>query len=148
MRTFDTGATRDSGEGKLNYKGFLSPAVLRAFAEYMQEHRKQADGSLRAADNWKRGMPLDVYRESLTRHFMTLWLIWDGETPEAERVGGELRIPTERDALMGVLFNAMGLTFELLRGRAALKEAEQQIADALATWELPTPSSPPPSASE
>ena len=52
MRTFDTGATRDTDSDKLDFDGFLSPLALEAFAEYMHRHRQVADGSLRASDNW------------------------------------------------------------------------------------------------
>ena len=33
MRTFATGATRDTEVEKLDYEGFLSPVVLKAYAE-------------------------------------------------------------------------------------------------------------------
>jgi len=35
VRTFDTGATRDTEDGKLDYEGFLSGRVLKRYAEYM-----------------------------------------------------------------------------------------------------------------
>jgi hypothetical protein len=107
MREFDTGATRDSNEDKLNYEGFLSPIVLKAFAEYMHEHRKQSDGKLRDADNWQRGFGpnhYDVCIESLFRHFMDLWL---------EHRGWESREGKEK-ALMGLLFNTMAYAHQYL----------------------------------
>ncbi len=73
MRTFETGATRDQNEDKLDYKGFLSTIAIRHFAEYMHSHRKQADGSMRDSDNWKKGIPVEAYEESLTRHVFE-WL--------------------------------------------------------------------------
>ena len=54
MRTFDTGATRDSDNDKLDYEGFLSPLVLRRYAEYLHKHRKQSDGKIRTSDNWQK----------------------------------------------------------------------------------------------
>ena len=39
IRTFETGATRDTELGKLDYEGFLSPTVLKAYAEYLNKHR-------------------------------------------------------------------------------------------------------------
>jgi hypothetical protein len=69
VRTFSTGATRDTDEGKLDFEGFLSPTVLKAFAEYMHEKRKMPDGSLRDSDNWQRGIPVDAYMKSMWRHF-------------------------------------------------------------------------------
>lgn len=107
MRKFHSGATRDTDEGKLAYKGFLSPRVLKRFAEYMHKHRIQADGNLRAADNWQKGMPVDVYVDSLIRHVFDVWLHAEGE--------GELAREGMEDALCAVIFNAQGILFELGR---------------------------------
>lgn len=105
VREFDTGATRDVDDGKLAYVGFLSPLVLERFARYMHQHRIQSDGSIRAPDNWKKGIPLDSYIDSGFRHFMDWWL---------EHEGYESREGIE-DALCGVMFNAMGYLHELLK---------------------------------
>lgn len=105
MRTFGTGATRDSDEDKLDFEGFLSPAVLTRYAEYLHKHRKQADGNLRASDNWQQGIPLDVYMKSGFRHFMDWW------TRHRSDEGGE---ETE-EALCALMFNAMGYLHELLK---------------------------------
>ena len=53
MHHFGTGATRDSDANKLDFEGFLSPPALEAYAEYMHRHRFQADGVVRASDNWQ-----------------------------------------------------------------------------------------------
>jgi len=112
MRQFKTGATRDEDQDKLDYEGFLSPLVLERFAEYMHENRKMADGSLRASDNWQRGIPMDAYMKSLWRHFMDVWKM-HREHPAVDRKTGR---PIGLDeALCGVLFNAMGMLHELLR---------------------------------
>jgi len=103
-RTFTSGATRDTIAGKFEYGGFLSPAVLRRFAAYMHEHRKQSDGSLRASDNWQKGIPIDAYMESLLRHVMDVWMHWRGE-------GGSAR-ENYQNALCALLFNVQGLLFE------------------------------------
>lgn len=73
MRKFESGATRDTNEDKLDYKGFLSMIAIKQFAEYMHKHRKQADGSMRSSDNWKLGIALSSYEESMTRHVFE-WL--------------------------------------------------------------------------
>lgn len=73
MRKFETGATRDTNTDKLDYKGFLSMIAINQFAEYMHKNRKQADGTMRSASNWKLGIPIEAYEESLTRHFFE-WL--------------------------------------------------------------------------
>jgi hypothetical protein len=106
IRTFETGATRDTDEGKFDYEGFLSPAVLFRFAAYMHRNRRMRDGSLRASDNWQKGIPQEQYVKSLFRHFHTVWWL--------HRKG--LRFEDcFQEALCGVIFNAMGLLFEALR---------------------------------
>jgi len=79
MRTFDSGATKSNNEGKLDYDGFLSPLVLKRFAEYMHKHRIQDDETLRASDNWQKGIPQEEYRKSLWRHFMDTWALLRGQ---------------------------------------------------------------------
>lgn len=103
VRTFDTGATRDTEHGKLDYEGFLSPLVLKRFAEYMHDHRTQKDGTLRDSDNWQKGIPRDAYMKSGWRHFMDWWA--------AHRGVGEVDPET---ALCALIFNAMGYLHELL----------------------------------
>ncbi len=73
MREFESGATRDSNDDKLDYSGFLSPSAIKVFAAYMHKHRVQADGSLRASDNWKKGIPIPAYFESWIRHTIDFW---------------------------------------------------------------------------
>lgn len=112
MREFETGATRDTDNGKFDYEGFLSPQVIEAFAAYMHKNRRQADGSLRASDNWQKGMGKDVYMKSAFRHFMDLWMIHRGliyERPE----NGE--IVTFEDAIGGLMFNIQGYWHETLQ---------------------------------
>lgn len=107
IRIFKTGATRDVEDGKLDYEGFLSPVVLKRFAEYMNVHRIQKDGSIRTSDNWQKGMPKEAYMKSGLRHTMDWWLFHRGYK------GRE----TLEDALCGVLFNAQGYLFELLKNK-------------------------------
>ena len=107
MRQFETGATRDDDSIKPDYEGFLSPLVLVRFGEYMHKHRKQADGSLRASDNWQKGIPKDAYMKSAWRHFMDWWLEHRG-LPSRDGI---------EEALMGLLFNVMGYTHEYLKAK-------------------------------
>jgi hypothetical protein len=104
IRRFPTGATRDTEDGKLDYEGFLAPRVLERYACYMHEHRVQPDGTMRASDNWQKGIPKDAYMKSLWRHFMEVW------TCHREGVEGK-RL---EDALCAVMFNTMGYLFEVL----------------------------------
>ena len=71
VRKFESGATRDTDEGKLDFEGFLSPLVLERFARYMHKNRVQSDGSLRDSDNWQNLFGEDHYAvcmKSLWRH--------------------------------------------------------------------------------
>ena len=105
MRTFDTGATRDTDTGKLDYEGFLSPLVLERYARYMHQNRVQADGSLRDSDNWQKGIPLEAYMKSGWRHFFDWWKEHRGhDTPDGLE-----------DALCALLFNTQGYLHEVLR---------------------------------
>lgn len=104
IRTFDSGATRDTDEGKLDFEGFLSPAVIERYAQYLHKHRKQSNGQLRDSDNWQQGMPKAQYMKSMWRHFVDAWKAHRG-------------LPIEeglQDALCAIIFNAMGYLHELL----------------------------------
>lgn len=104
IRTFNTGATRDTEDGKHDPEGFLSPLVILRFCEYMTKHRKQADGNLRDSDNWQKGIPLSTYMKSMWRHFLDLWMEYRGH-PSREGL---------EDALCAIIFNAMGYLHEIL----------------------------------
>lgn len=102
MREFETGATRDSDEGKLDFEGFLSPAVLERFAEYMHKNRIQADGKLRDSDNWQKGIPREAYMKSGWRHFFAWWKAWRRGEDGVEEA-------------CALLFNVMGWIHETLK---------------------------------
>ena len=108
IREFETGATRDTEDGKLDFEAFFSPAVLLKYAEYMNEHRTQKDGKVRAGDNWQKGIPRDAYMKSMMRHFMDVWLAHRGEPGHTE--------PLE-EALCALLFNAMGYLFNVIEDK-------------------------------
>jgi hypothetical protein len=119
MREFATGATRDSDDDKLDYDGFLSPLVLRRYAVYMHQHRRQADGKLRDSDNWQKGIPIEQYRKSLWRHFMDLWTILRG-WPNKEDL---------EDTACAVLFNTMGLLHEVLKAKQQKAVHQEQLVN-------------------
>lgn len=110
IRQFETGATRDTSEGKLEFARFMSPIVIKRYAEYMDLHRKQSDGNLRDPDNW---MHLfgdnheDVCMDSLWRHLMDAWLINKGFKNEARE--------DLESALCAILFNTQAWLFKLLK---------------------------------
>ena len=109
MRNFDTGATRDSEEGKIDFEGFLSPLALTRYAQYLNSHRRQADGKIRGSDNWQKGIPTDVYLKSAFRHFVDVWTIHRGNKVYDSKDGHEIDI---QEALCAVLFNIMGYLHE------------------------------------
>ncbi|MCP5019621.1 MAG: hypothetical protein GY938_30710 [Ketobacter sp.] len=112
-RTFDTGATRDTGQGKLDYIKALSPIVLRRYVQYLDKHRLQSDGSYRDFDNWKQGIPIEVYRSSGGRHFVDDWLLSEGYTTEDNHGP----ITDIEDVICAQLFNLQGRLKEILEAR-------------------------------
>lgn len=114
MRAYGTGATRDNNTNKLSYLKGLSSQVLQRYLEYLGEHRVQADGKLRDWDNWKKGIPLKDYMDSLDRH-----------THDAVRAFQGLPVPENaslEDLLCAVIFNASGGLFELLVAKSGNRE--------------------------
>lgn len=102
IRTFESGATRDSDTEKFDIEGFLSYPVIMRYAEYMHKHRIQSDGQLRDSDNWQKGIPKDAYMKSMWRHFMDVW-------------GNHRRYETRdnmEEALCALLFNVLGYLHE------------------------------------
>ncbi len=114
IRTFATGATRDTDADKYDYEGFLSPLVVERYGRYMHKNRVQKDGSLRDSDNWQRGIPRKQYVKSLLRHVVDVWLLWHGYSETATTDDIE-------EALCACQFNVCGLLHEILIGRDAGK---------------------------
>ena len=117
-RVFESGAIRDTDEDKLDYEGFLSPLVLKRYAQYMHKHRKLPNGDMRDSDNWQKGIPLNEYMSPMWRHFMEVW--------SDHRAGGE----AGDEALCALLFNVMGYLHEILKKRVGRKEAREKISNA------------------
>lgn len=115
MRVFETGATRDDASHKPSHASYLSPLSIKRFGEYMLKHEVQADGARREPGNWKKGMPLSAYLESMTRHHLDLWLHHDG-------FPGEAREDLE-EALCAIIFNAQGYLDSILRMRLVSSES-------------------------
>lgn len=102
VRTFASGATRDTDQDKLDFDGFLSPHALRAFGQYMHRHRQQSDGQLRDSDNWQKGIPREQLRKSAFRHFLAWW--------ELHRAGRDCT-----EEACALLFNLMADLHESLK---------------------------------
>lgn len=106
-RTFETGAYRDTEEGKNDYAGFLSPLVIRAFGDYMRKHQLQSNGEMRRSDNWKSMFGEhhnNVCLSSAWRHFLDLWM---------ENEGFRSRDGLD-EAIGGLLFNVMSYWYKIL----------------------------------
>ena len=70
---FATGAVRDASEGKGN-PSLIPVDALRSVAKRFE------DGATKyGRDNWKQGIPLSRYVDSLYRH---LWQLMEGDTTE------------------------------------------------------------------
>lgn len=98
----DTGACRNSEEGKLDFD-WLSIPVLKRITAYMNANAILPDGSRRSSDNWKQGMPRLRYRRSAQRHFYD-WL-------ESHQNG-----VLDQDMACATIFNIMGDLHEELKG--------------------------------
>lgn len=115
-REFDSGASRNSDEGKLEYNGFNSSVVDLAYAKYMHKHRFLEDGTMRESDNWKKGIPVPEIQKSLGRHYMDYRLICDGYNVIENGETHDLI-----DALMGLRFNVNAHLHELLKNYVDLE---------------------------
>jgi len=114
MRRFESGATRDTDENKNDYEGFLSPMVIECFGNYMTKHRKQADGNLRASDNWQKGIPKSEYLKSAWRHYLDWWKEHRGIKSKDGLI----------EALCALMFNVMGYLFEVLKEGMVIEKNE------------------------
>jgi hypothetical protein len=133
VRTFDTGATRDTDTNKLDYEGFLSPTALKRFAEFMNKNRVQRDGQLRDSDNWQKGIPMEAYMKSGFRHFFEWWELHRMSLNAP--LSGEMEEVLE-EALTALFFNVQGYLHEHLKRKHGtwsyilLQEAAKDAADA------------------
>lgn len=73
MREFQTGAHRDTGEGKLRASLIPNSCLKRVAKRYLDGANKYGE------NNWTLGMKSSVYYDSLDRHLQA-W--WEGETDE------------------------------------------------------------------
>lgn len=109
VRSFSTGATRSSSEGKPDYEGYFSPLVFERYGQFMLKHQVQPDGTYRPSDNWQKGIPIAEYLKSLFRHFVSAWTKHRGWNLDAKPEDFE-------DDLCAIIFNASGYLHEYLRG--------------------------------
>ena len=78
---FTTGAVRDASEGK-GIPSLIPIEALRAVSKRFE------DGATKyGRDNWKKGIPLSRYVDSLYRH---LWQLMEGDTDRGSRWSNHL----------------------------------------------------------
>lgn len=138
MREFTTGATRDDAQTKPDYRGFISPAVLKRYGEYMLSHQIQADGKLRDSDNWKKGIPQKEYLSSLLRHVVDVWALIERGPNYPVPISNGTYEGAVQDPLCAILFNAQGLLHERLLGRDVGVEPVPQRWPATPNTEFPS----------
>jgi hypothetical protein len=110
MRTYPGGATRDTAENKPVYWRFTSALVEKRYGAYMHAKRIQSDGQLRDGDNWKNGIPIEDYFDSMSRHVNDLKLIREG-------FPGEATDPDIVTVLCAIRFNVEGMLHETLKAK-------------------------------
>lgn len=112
IRKFNSGAVRDTGDGKLEYLGFNHPLLDFKFSEYMHRHRKMADGSLRASDNWWGGFGKKITIQSLSRHVEDLKLLHSGYFVYEVRDGSKAERKVFKDKLKELPAGYIEITIE------------------------------------
>lgn len=139
MRDFATGATRDDAANKPHYWGYMSPWAWKEFAGYMLQHETQADGKKREPGNWKLGIPMPAYEDSLLRHTMdwkmTLEQIRDTKVDWDPEGTGALE-DNAIELACAMMFNLQGWLHEAVRAREArryLPEPEAVVQTNTAT---------------
>jgi hypothetical protein len=94
---FVTGAIRDSQEGKEDYIETISWTAFKRYAQYMTGKKKKY-----GAGNFKKGIPVESYEQSLVRHLQK-YLSNKYEEGDTEK---------EEDHLSAMLFNVFGIMHE------------------------------------
>jgi hypothetical protein len=97
---FDTGAIRDTQEGKEDYVETISYSAFKRYAEYMTGKKKKY-----GAGNFKKGIPVANYEQSLMRHVQKYF--------ENKYEGGTVEV--NEDHLSAMCFNIFGIMHEEAR---------------------------------
>lgn len=103
-RQFETGAQRDTGDGKLRMSLLPQQELMRVMKRYLDGAEKYGE------NNWVKGMPLSVYYDSAMRHLMEWWSGDDNEDHAAAVVWNMLcAMWTERGADINEVVNDINL---------------------------------------
>jgi hypothetical protein len=111
VRTFKTGAIRDTEDGKLDFIETISWTAFARYAKYMTG-KKQKYGS----GNFKKGIDIDAYERSLLRHIHK-YLVNKYEGGDEEK--GE-------DHLSAIIFNTFGIMHEEERNEQTRNNQEDK----------------------
>lgn len=97
ITTFESGAVRDSQEGKEQYIETISWTAFRRYAQYMTGKREKY-----GQGNFKKGIPIESYENSLLRHVVK-YLTNKHEAGDLE---------PDEDHLAAIVFNVFGIMHE------------------------------------
>ena len=97
---FETGALRDNPEGKEDYTETISWTAMKRYAQFMTKKKERY-----GAGNFKKGIPIDWYEQSLLRHVQKYMA--------NKYEGGD--VEKDDDHLCAILFNVFGIMHEELR---------------------------------
>lgn len=97
VRQFNTGAIRDTDDSKEDYTETISWTAFKRYAQYMTGKKKKY-----GSGNFKKGIPVSSYEESLLRHVQKYM-----ENKHEEGV-----VETEEDHLSAMVFNIFGIMHE------------------------------------
>lgn len=97
LTKFESGAIRDSQEGKEDYIETISWTAFKRYSQYMTGKKKKY-----GAGNFKKGIPIESYEQSLVRHLQK-YLANKYENGMTEK---------EDDHLSAMVFNIFGIIHE------------------------------------
>jgi len=102
IRTFPSGSIRDDDTNKEDYIETISWTAMKRYAEYMTSKKSKY-----GAGNFKKGIPIESYEQSLLRHIQK-YLANKYESGTIE---------TNEDHLSAILFNVFGIIHEEERNK-------------------------------
>jgi len=115
IRQFETGATRDLDENKLDFEACNCPLVEERFAEFMLACSYLPDGTRRSDDNWQLGIPITSYMKSMMRHIHDVWKLHRGYKVFDRKT----KKPVDMEiALCALRFNVNGYLHEVLKKKS------------------------------
>lgn len=109
MRKFTTGAVRDDDAHKEDYIETISWTAMKRYAQFMTSKKSKY-----GTGNFKKGIPIESYEQSLLRHIQKYL--------SNKHEGGQEEV--EEDHLCAILFNAFGIIHEEERNKRNEKQTD------------------------